>query len=63
MVRLKLPAQKEVERDAERLGTKMVRELTEIVQEAERRSDLEDDKAASWVYRMPFVGVRYYSYE
>lgn len=63
MVMLKLPAQKEVERDSERLGTHVVRELTEIVQEAERRSDLQDVKAASWVYRIPFVGVRYYSYE
>ena len=64
MVMLDLPGQvKEVERDSEWLDTIVALELTEIVKEAERRSELDNVKTAHWLYRVPMAGVRYYAYE
>ena len=53
-----------LERDPEELSSKVVEELIEVVQRAEKSEPAGDEaKATYWVYRMPFAGVRYYSYE
>ena len=64
MVMLDLPGQvKEVKRDSEWLDTIVALELTEIVKEAERGAEVDNVKAAYWLYWVPMAGVRYYAYE
>jgi hypothetical protein len=53
-----------VERDPEELSNKVVEELIDLVQRAEKHEEAHNEsKATYWVYRAPFAGVRYYSYE
>ena len=53
-----------LERDPEELSDKVVEELIDLFQRAETREEANTgSKATYWVYRVPFAGVRYYSYE
>ena len=53
-----------VARDPEELSNKMVEELIDLVQKVENREEANNGPEATyWVYRVPFAGVRYYSYE
>jgi hypothetical protein len=53
-----------VERDPEELSNKVVEELIDLVQRIEsQEGDNNESKTTHWVYRVPFAGVRYYSYE
>ena len=53
-----------LERDPQELSNKVVEELIEVVQRVEKSEQAGDEaKATYWVYRMPFAGVRYYSYQ
>jgi hypothetical protein len=53
-----------VERDPEELSNKVVEELIDLIQRAEKHEEAHNEsKATYWVYRAPFAGVRYYSYE
>ncbi len=48
---------------SERTAAAVVRQLENIVEEAELLSDSGHDETACWFYWVPFPGVRYYSYE
>jgi hypothetical protein len=64
MVVLESPTEtQDVQRNSSGLGTRVVLELKEIVKGDDLNSDLNTARAAKWVYRMPFPGVRYYAYE
>jgi hypothetical protein len=53
-----------LERDPEELSSKVVEELIAVVQRVEKPEQASNGaKATYWVYRAPFAGVRYYSYE
>jgi hypothetical protein len=53
-----------MERDPEELSNKVVEELIGLVQRTEKHEEAPNEsKATYWVYRVPFAGVRYYSYE
>jgi hypothetical protein len=53
-----------VERDPEELSDKVVEELIDLVQRAEKQEEASiQSEPAYWFYRVPFPGVRYYSYE
>ena len=53
-----------VERDPEQLSEKMLEELIDIVQKVEQREEVDhQSKVTGWFHRVPFAGVRYYSYE
>jgi hypothetical protein len=51
------------ERDPEELSGKVVEELIYLVQRAEDREEASQAEPAYWFYRVPFPGVRYYSYQ
>jgi hypothetical protein len=53
-----------VERAPEQLSNKVLEELLDLVQKAENQEEANNEsKATYWVYRVPFAGVRYYSYQ
>ena len=53
-----------VKRAPEELSNKVVEELIGLVQKAEKQEEPNNgSKATYWVYRAPFAGVRYYSYQ
>lgn len=59
-----------VERNPEGLSHKVVEELIDLVQDVETEQDVGTEEGpssraepASWFYRMPFPGVRYYYYD
>jgi predicted transcriptional regulator len=53
-----------VERAPEQLSNKVVEELIGLVQRIENQEEANNEsKATYWVYRVPFAGVRYYSYQ
>ena len=53
-----------VEHDPEELSDKVKEELIDLVQTIENQEETNSgSKAAYWFYRVPFAGVRYYSYE
>jgi hypothetical protein len=53
-----------VEHDPEQLSDKVVEELIDLVQKVGNREEANNEsKATYWVYRVPFAGVRYYSYQ
>ena len=53
-----------VERDPEELNNYLVEELVNLVQRAEKQEEASSQpEPAYWFYRVPFPGVRYYSYE
>lgn len=53
-----------VERDPEELSNYLVEELVDLVQRAEKQEEANiQPEPAYWFYRVPFPGVRYYSYE
>jgi hypothetical protein len=53
-----------VERDPEELSNYLVEELVDLVQRAEKQEEASiQSEPAYWFYRVPFPGVRYYSYE
>ena len=37
-------------------------QVSEILEEGHEGPDLEETEQKSWYYRVPFAGVRYYSY-
>ena len=52
------------ERDSEQLSDKILEELSDIVQKVEQREEINhQSKGTGWLQRMPFAGVRYYSFE
>jgi hypothetical protein len=53
-----------VERDPEELSNYLVEELVDLVQRVKKqeKADIQPEPAY-WFYRVPFPGVRYYSYE
>ena len=53
-----------MERDPEELSGKVVEELIDLVQRAEKQEEGSiQSEPAYWFYRVPFPGVRYYSYQ
>jgi hypothetical protein len=66
---ISLPDEEQVvERDPQELTNKVVAELIDIVQQAGNQEKATESKAigskaACLAYRVPFAGVRYYSYE
>ena len=53
-----------VERDPEELSNYLVEELVDLVQRVEKQEEASTQpEPAFWCYRVPFPGVRYYSYE
>jgi hypothetical protein len=53
-----------VERDPKELSNYLVEELVDLVQRAEKQEEASSQpEPAYWFYRVPFPGVRYYSYE
>jgi hypothetical protein len=53
-----------VERDSEELSNHLVEELLDLIQKAEKQEEPNNrSKATYWVYRVPFAGIRYYSYQ
>jgi len=53
-----------VERDPEELSNYLVEELVDLVQRAEKQEEASSQPEPTfWFYRVPFPGVRYYSYE
>ena len=53
-----------VERGPEELSDKVVEELIDLVQRAEDQGETNlQPEPAYWFYRVPFPGVRYYSYQ
>lgn len=53
-----------VDRTPEDLSRTVVEELISLVQKVEDQAEAKDQSEAGyWFYRMPFPGVRYYSYE
>lgn len=53
-----------LERDPVELSDRVVAELADLVQRAENPEEAKSGtKAVDWTYRVPFAGVRYYSYE
>jgi hypothetical protein len=53
-----------VERDPEELSHKVLEELIGLVRRIENQEEANNgSKATYWVYRVPFAGVRYYSYQ
>ena len=53
-----------VERAPEQLSNKVLEELLDLVQKAENQEEANNEsKATYWVYRVPFAGVRCYSYQ
>ena len=53
-----------VERGPEELSDKVVEELIDLVQRAEKQEEGSiQSESAYWFYRVPFPGVRYYSYQ
>ncbi len=53
-----------VERAPEELSNYLVEELIGLVQRIENQEEANNEsKAIYWVYRVPFAGVRYYSYQ
>ena len=50
--------------DPEDLSNYLVEELVDLVQRAEKQEEASSQpEPAYWFYRVPFPGVRYYSYE
>ena len=53
-----------VEHETEALSDKVVEELIDLVQRTEQQeADQRQSEPAYWFYRVPFPGVRYYSYD
>jgi hypothetical protein len=53
-----------VERAPEELSNKIVEELIGLVRRIENQEEANNESMATyWVYRVPFAGVRYYSYQ
>jgi len=53
-----------VERDPQELTNKVVAELIDIVRKSGNPEKATDESKATYLaYRVPFAGVRYYSYE
>lgn len=53
-----------LEREPEGLSEIVVVELIDLVQRAEKLEKARNgERATDWAYRVPFAGVRYYSYE
>jgi hypothetical protein len=53
-----------LEHEPEELSEKVMVELIELVQRAEKLEKAKNgEKATDWAYRVPFAGVRYFSYE
>ena len=45
------------------LDARLTWELDDIVEEADQIADIDESRVASWFYRVPCAGVRYYSYQ
>ena len=53
-----------VEREPEELSNIVVAELISLIQRAQEPEEARiQSEPAYWFYRMPFPGVRYYSYQ
>jgi hypothetical protein len=53
-----------VERAPQEINKKLVSQLLNLVQKVERqKEDRGRPMASHWSYRVPFAGVRYYSFE
>jgi hypothetical protein len=53
-----------VERDPEELSNYLLEELIDLVRRIENQEEANNEsKATYWVYRVPFAGVRCYSYQ
>jgi hypothetical protein len=53
-----------VERDSEEMSNYLVEELVGLVQQVKKQEKANNRSVATyWFYRVPFPGVRYYSYE
>ena len=46
----------------EKLNPTAARQVTDIIEESEQAQNSRQAEKAYWSYRMPFAGVRYYSY-
>ena len=52
-----------LERSPEELNLTAVQQVNDILAGAAKQSDKAQLAAKTWAYRIPFAGVRYYSYE
>ncbi len=52
----------QAEATLEGVNEKVVREMERIVEEVEQGQRTDQPEKAQWGYRIPFAGVRYYSF-
>lgn len=63
MVTVELKEQDQVLESApEKLNPTAVKQVTDIIEESDKGADSQPRETGYWFYRMPFAGVRYYSY-
>ena len=48
--------------DSGEVADRLAREMEAILEEAQRPHEAEQPVAGQWSYRVPFAGVRYYSF-